>query len=249
MRTCLEGASGTFAVHRFQFFSMVRPAFYSDAQTRTGCGAFCTSAAAKLPVLNCRPDAEPVLVYAHAAPGRGHTGEAARLRAEARQQRAHLAKQPDAAEAPPAEEQDEEAEEVQEQQGSTEMELLRAALLAAALKSGDSLDEEYEASGEQPPGVCALAVLRLAADDEEQRTKLYQLLDPRMQELLSDLRVLEDAVSVHHYTSAHACLIVVPHVKTCSCPVACVACCMQACRYKMMYFFIASAAANTGWRG
>jgi hypothetical protein len=103
---------------------------------------------------------------------------------------------------------------VQEQQDSAEMERLRAALLAAALKSGGSLDEQYEANYEQPPGVCAMAVLRLAADDDEQRTKLYQLLDPLIRELLSDLGVLDDYVSVQHFTSAPAHFIVVPHVKT-----------------------------------
>jgi hypothetical protein len=129
----------------------------------------------------------------------------------------------------------EEAAAVAEEDCSAEMLRLVQRLIATAKKSGRSLDALYQAQGKAPPGVFALAVMRLAADEEEQLNKLFQLMDPRLQQLLQGLGVLDDAVSVFHYTSAlrllllkcfclmRACVTV--HMPQLMCCAACCAAC------------------------
>src|SRR4051794_16024204 len=94
----------------------------------------------------------------------------------------------------------EEADAIAAEDRSTEMDRLGQLLTAAAEKSSSSLDAQYQAHGKAPPGVFALAVLRLTADEEEQRVRLFQLLDPRLQQQLQELGLLDDTVNVFHHT-------------------------------------------------
>ena len=89
----------------------------------------------------------------------------------------------------------------------------RAALLqqtanmqAMLAQSQDSINNAHTAEHLQPPDVGAVAVIRLAADEQQQAAALADLLQPTIDAHLERLGVADVAIMHTHYTSVHTLL-------------------------------------------